>query len=58
MELNNKKIKKAEIWADIEFIPSTPNREVIKESTKKIVQKESKIKKIVFHLNQIWRLLK
>jgi|LakMenEpi03Aug12_release.lakeMendotaPanAssembly.Ray.scaffolds.fasta_scaffold1528599_1 hypothetical protein len=54
----NKLIKKAEIWADIKFVPADSNRETIVETTKKENQKVSKSKQIIFHLKQIWRILK
>lgn len=53
-----KSIKKAEIWADVKFVPSDSKRETIVETTRKQKEKVSKIKQIIFHLKQIWRILK
>jgi hypothetical protein len=53
-----KSIKKAEIWADIKFVPADSKRETIIETTRKEKEKVSKSKQIIFHLKQIWRILK
>lgn len=50
--------KNVEIWADIKFVPADPSRKAVVESTRKNQPKESKFKKIVYHLKEIWRLLK
>lgn len=56
---NNKEspFKNAKIWADIKFIPSDPSRQSISESTKSNLEKESKIKKIGYHLKQIFNII-
>jgi hypothetical protein len=54
--MENFNFKKADIWADIEFVPSDPNRESISETTK-IQKPESKIKRIGFHLKEIIKLI-
>lgn len=50
--------KTVEIWADVKFVPADPSRQTVVESTRKKQPEESKFKKIIYHLKQIWRLLK
>lgn len=55
---DNKKVKKAEIWADIKFIPSNPKRDSVVETTRKQKPTLSRRKQIIFHIKEIWRILK
>ncbi len=50
--------KKAEIWADIKFVPADKSRPTVVESTKKLPKEKTKFQKIIEHLKEIWRLLK
>jgi hypothetical protein len=58
MDFDKLNFKKAEIWADIKFVPADPNRQPIAESTRKQKEKVSKFKQIITHLKEIWRILK
>jgi len=50
--------KNVEIWADVKFVPADPSRKTVVETTKKKRPEESKFEKIIYHLKEIWRLLK
>lgn len=56
---NNKEpaLKNAKIWADIKFVPSDPNRKTILESTNSKIKKDSKVKRIGYHLKQILNII-
>jgi len=50
--------KKADIWAEIKFVPADPNRKTVVECTKKISPEPTKFQKFFFHVKEILKLLK